>query len=520
MASPEPVPGSGDPGSPWGIGAKEGGHKGIHPELGTLEAHGLISIAATRPEIRYAFRHALVQESAYRGLLRRERQALHRRVADVLEDEHAERREEVAALLAHHLDLAGETDRAIPYLLEAGRQALARYANREAESLFERVRALLEGRTDEESVRRRLEATVGEVEAGITFVPGNDQLAMLEEVLPEAEELGDERLLAQVHLGIGVIRESIGESFVTSPQMRNSIERARELGEKLGDETLVALPLGVIGSAKHAEGRFREAIADGSKAVEILERREQFSHASIFAGGVAMSYGTLGEFTAAEEWLERSRILADKSCDPNALLDADLAYGFVESERGNLRDALEHTQRAIDQAKEVGNNACALFGSFMLGDAHLRLGEAEAAIPALEQSGDLAQYCNVGSVAALSAGWLAAARARIGGADGVEGLTASLKAARAHGDPLGEAQIHHLRASVLASVEEPDWDAVFEDFDAAVGGFEQLGARPHLARALHDYGVALDRAGRQAEAESVLGRASDLFDTMAIAQSP
>ncbi len=29
--------GPGDPGSPWGIGAKEGGHKSIHPKLGTLE---------------------------------------------------------------------------------------------------------------------------------------------------------------------------------------------------------------------------------------------------------------------------------------------------------------------------------------------------------------------------------------------------------------------------------------------------------------------------------------------------
>src|SRR5690606_2306272 len=28
----------GDPGSPWAIGAEEGGHKDVHPELGTLDA--------------------------------------------------------------------------------------------------------------------------------------------------------------------------------------------------------------------------------------------------------------------------------------------------------------------------------------------------------------------------------------------------------------------------------------------------------------------------------------------------
>jgi len=32
-----PVAGAGDPGSPWAIGAEEGGHRDIHPQLGTLE---------------------------------------------------------------------------------------------------------------------------------------------------------------------------------------------------------------------------------------------------------------------------------------------------------------------------------------------------------------------------------------------------------------------------------------------------------------------------------------------------
>jgi starch synthase (maltosyl-transferring) len=32
-----PVAGAGDPGSPWAIGSSEGGHKSVHPQLGTLE---------------------------------------------------------------------------------------------------------------------------------------------------------------------------------------------------------------------------------------------------------------------------------------------------------------------------------------------------------------------------------------------------------------------------------------------------------------------------------------------------
>lgn len=41
--------GSGDPGSPWAIGSKEGGHTAIHPELGTLDDfRSLVQAAAAR----------------------------------------------------------------------------------------------------------------------------------------------------------------------------------------------------------------------------------------------------------------------------------------------------------------------------------------------------------------------------------------------------------------------------------------------------------------------------------------
>ena len=39
-------PCGGDPGSPWAIGAEEGGHKSVHPDLGTLEDFDRVVIAA------------------------------------------------------------------------------------------------------------------------------------------------------------------------------------------------------------------------------------------------------------------------------------------------------------------------------------------------------------------------------------------------------------------------------------------------------------------------------------------
>src|SRR5437879_13682629 len=42
-----PTAGPDDPGSPWGIGSREGGHKAIHPQLGSLkDFHNLLARAA------------------------------------------------------------------------------------------------------------------------------------------------------------------------------------------------------------------------------------------------------------------------------------------------------------------------------------------------------------------------------------------------------------------------------------------------------------------------------------------
>ena len=59
------------------------------------------------PEPAYRFRHALIQEAIYGGMLRSQRRQLHARAAWGLEAASAERLEEVAAVLGHHYAAAG-----------------------------------------------------------------------------------------------------------------------------------------------------------------------------------------------------------------------------------------------------------------------------------------------------------------------------------------------------------------------------------------------------------------------------
>ena len=94
---------------------------------------------ASCPEPAYRFRHALIQEATYGGMLRRQRRQLHARAAWGLEAASADRLEEMAAVLGHHYAAAGESERAVRYLEVAGDHAAGVFANDEALASYSRA---------------------------------------------------------------------------------------------------------------------------------------------------------------------------------------------------------------------------------------------------------------------------------------------------------------------------------------------------------------------------------------------
>src|SRR5262249_27092762 len=90
------------------------------------------------------FRHALLQEAAYEGLLRARKRTWHQRIAEMLETEFAGSRDAAPEILATHYAASGSLFRAIELFQLAGRTAASRSANREAAPLFERALALLD----------------------------------------------------------------------------------------------------------------------------------------------------------------------------------------------------------------------------------------------------------------------------------------------------------------------------------------------------------------------------------------
>jgi len=496
-----------------------GAHRPV-TAIDTLEAKGLVSVAAYRPELEYLFRHSLVQDAAYGSLLKQERRQLHRLVGEALEELYPEQRNELSGVLAMHFEQAGDAARAVDYLRKDGTYALDRAALREAFAAFDRAIALLPRdldtpEVDEATQRLRIELEVLRARVGIAFRPLDEVAAELGRVIPAAERIGDLELLVQVHLYMTLALVE-GRRPADDPLAQRSMERLRELGEALDDPSLAALPLAMVGMDKVFTGPVPEGVEALERAIPLMEKRSDFIGAAFSRGWLAMGYATLGEFDLAES---AAQAALDEAADgdPIGQLDAQISLAMVRSVRGDLDEAGPLASICLERSEETGAAACGMVSSWILGDVYQRqqrFGEAHDALLAglaMAPPGP-----GLGMWSSTLRAWLRVGDEHLGRASVGLDWDEELAAARARHDALGEAAILWKRAET--DVARGDPGAALGDFEAAATITAAQGARPNHARIQRAWGEALRLAGRDAEGDDRLRTALAALETLGLAR--
>ena len=130
--------------------------------LDKLVASQLVYRRGTPPEATYTFKHALVQDAAYDSLLKRDRQDLHRQIAETLLANFPDVGDTEPELIAHHYTAAGMPEHAVPQWLLAGQLAVARSTFVEAVEHFKHGIGLVTALPDEHELVARLWSEQGE----------------------------------------------------------------------------------------------------------------------------------------------------------------------------------------------------------------------------------------------------------------------------------------------------------------------------------------------------------------------
>jgi len=282
----------------------------IDKSLSGLERMELIRTRTIQPDLEYIFKHALIQEVVYNGLLKKERQALHERIGLIMEQLFQDRLPEFYETLAFHYKQGQSISKAVDYLIKCGEKSLNRYSLDEAHRYFQEAFDIL---SNKENRSREDDKLIIDLLSKwfVVYYYYGDFKGLTERVLPHkelAESLDDKATLGRFYACLGF-------SIFFQLRLRESydyLHQAILLGEEANDRQVIGYAACWISWTCAFLGLMDQGIAFGKKAQE-MTRFFPADHYLYFKslGGIGFNYCFKGEgkkaYAIATELLEYGR---------------------------------------------------------------------------------------------------------------------------------------------------------------------------------------------------------------------
>ncbi len=307
---------------------------------------------------QFAFRHALTRQAVYAELLTGERRALHRRIAETIEQRAFSTSILDAQLvdLAYHFYEAGVWSKAAEYGQRAGERALILYSPRAAVEHLTRTLGALKhlGRTPPAAVlRARGQAyeTIGEFEQA---------RADYERTLEIAQQAQDGTMEWQSLLDIGFLWA--GRDYSQAGQW---FQKSLDLAQVLADPKLHARSLNRVGNWLVNTGRTADGLHAHQEALAMFEALPDTQGMAETFDLLGMANGMYGDTVKAVEQYERAMASLRTLSDQQGLISSlttRVAYAspcWVETTYSAC-ELLEHCSRDITEALSLARQVDSL----------------------------------------------------------------------------------------------------------------------------------------------------------------
>ncbi len=311
--------------------------------------------------LAYVFRHALLRDVAYEGILYARRRILHGRVARRIEAFSQERIDDQLAILAWHYLQAEDWAHALAYHMRAGEQSQRRFANRDALALY---RVALE-----------IAAHLG---------TSADPLTLLDQVVAIHERSGDVHML-------------LGEYDQAEQHFREVLSMAGADMEAV-DEIWLRMHR-KLASIDERRSRYDDAFAWLHTGLARATTSLRIETARCYLLGTGI-YFRQGNYTQAMEWahlgLRMARQFASQADEAHALK----LIGNIYRDQGELGPAIEsldYARKIFEELNSIGGMCDTLND---LGLTYLAAGRWEETVASYEQSLEISE--NIGDVLAVA----------------------------------------------------------------------------------------------------------------------
>ena len=335
----------------------------LEEALAQLVRSELIFCRGEIPQAVYTFKHALVRDAAYSGLLKSRRAALHATIADAFEQRFPEIVETQPETLAHHLTEAGLFQKAEAYWLRAGKKAAMRSANLEAIAHLQRgIEA--SGHLPEGARKDRLELdfqfALGPCLIATQGPASNKTMATFARARELCERLGDPPEQLQVMFWLTTASVMRGELPVAEETIAALLQLAEARDDRptllnaMRGQAMIRLFMGRLTGAHEAIERAYEAF-EASSEEDRLAARVAGQDAGV--ADLALMSWALWLLGYADTALTRVNVAiqrADAISHPHSQAYACYYACILHALRGEFLTAQVHAERCIALSEEHG----------------------------------------------------------------------------------------------------------------------------------------------------------------------
>jgi class 3 adenylate cyclase/predicted ATPase len=499
----------------------------LQEALRRLVEAGLVFQRGAPPAAEYLFKHALVQDTAYGTLLRGPRQALHRRIAEALEQRFPHSVETRPEILAHHYGEAALADKAIAYWHRAGKLSVAKSAVREATAQLRRGLGLLDG-LPETRERKQLELDIHVTLTAALMAGKGYADPEVVAALERANRLVTETAAVGTPLHFSVLY-GLWISTLNSRTIAAALERAANfLSIAQSQPSSGPLLVGhrILATSLIFSGDYPAALAHAETAASLYRPDEHRDSAFRYGQDIGVSAFAMLSWAlwhrgypdqsarAADRALACSRELGHAHTLSHALWIAGMAAVFARE----VATVHAYGNNCVALASEHGFAQWAAWGRILQGWAEAQGGEAKKGIARIRDGMAAAETAGTRVAAPLHLTLLAEALARAGELEeGLAALDDALAKAAVSGERGWDAEIHRLRGELTARLPYPDPAKAEDSFRTALAIAREQGTRGYELRAATSLALLWCEQGRRGEARDLLapvyGSFTEGFDT-------
>ena len=364
--------------------------KEIIETLNYLTQHDFIEPQTYGLSRRYRFRHGLVSDAIYSTLLARERKNLHQQVAESIEALNKDRIEEEVEILAHHYSRSYQLDRALKYLVMAGKKAMRDYANEQARQHFVTALGLLSqvGYTTE--LAFDIQSGLGDILVVNGEYPGarHHYATALEIILEDGTPFWLQQQ-SKLHRKIATTFERQGDYEKALARLQAAEMVLTESANS--DPGELASIYNDIGWTHFRRGNVEIAESHLMKALElVVDSKEYQVIASIYnrLGGI---YFTKGDMEQADFYTRQSLDLREQMGELALAARSYNNLGLIAWKQGRLPDAMRYFEQSFETQKELGDIEVLIELNTNIGFLQMEYGRPDLAERYILEAIDMAQ---------------------------------------------------------------------------------------------------------------------------------